>query len=996
MELVDGNGRVMTAAVLHRAGLGSFTWTPQASQTYWLRTSGIGETANAFSVPPCDPAAEVTLQADPSVIAAGAPLVVRLKSRLTPQRLLVQVNCRGETVALAVVRATDFQTSRQRLSDSHPPLASQPLVMKRPHTNSPGSEAASAASQLAAESEASAAAGLLEPQQANRSVQLGADDLSTKTPGRERNSANPSSGVKPPVDGEPAAEEARLADDDSSEKRMSESARASAIETLEEPAWMQAEVTLPLSTNAAGVLRLTVFELGSKSPRPLAERLVYRHPQQQLRISLDDLSERHEPGSEVTFRIRTYDAWLRPVATQLGATLVAESHSLQATGVPSDNGNHAEPRLAFVASSHFDALDRFFLGFEDRRGKPWAEPESWESRIGVVTPLRFLASADLVSSTTSDQHAEVLDAVLATAGWRRFVIGPALGPWAERVNPHDSQPAGPGLRPETRALSSAMKSDRSSTVANSASRGAETDPQATPMPLAGAPAGAPAGATAAAPPNRLSSGSGPDRLASEQAGRPLDATNPTMAQASDGRNRLEPVTDLPLFLTYVSIQKTLSEPSGNGKRFDGLAASRIARRWGPFVVVLSLLLLSLIAVVRGLGWLPNLRWGRPVIASSLVTLLIGVFWSFQAQEPRILPAANFAERNPAGQPESSQSGYFSASDEDGEHATQTRTASEEPTSSEPPDEMNRSSDIAVDVSDSPASDQHVTNERAEMKQPLGQASTASLGENRATPAARGSGLAGANSVAGNQGTAGGGREAANQAASGRSDASLEQPANRDRLAIRNSGSAALPAVSTTATNGTVYYREFAVTDEWESEGPFPARSWISDGGAAHRPASANSLVPTADAPIARPVNAAPASSILSPRPEDNESPTVRAADDRSRNADLDVVPAAAARNLLNSGEQRNPAVTSPTAPPSLPSTVDAPAATVAAGQEFASDTRLQLWFPRLATSISGETTFTIRLPDQPGRYWLRLDGHTLDGRVGSLLQHIDVGSAPSE
>ena len=63
---------------------------------------------------------------------------------------------------------------------------------------------------------------------------------------------------------------------------------------------------------------------------------------------------------------------------------------------------------------------------------------------------------------------------------------------------------------------------------------------------------------------------------------------------------------------------------------------------------------------------------------------------------------------------------------------------------------------------------------------------------------------------------------------------------------------------------------------------------------------------------------------------------------------------------------------------------------------MASDKRWQFWFPRLATSTLGETTFTIRLPDQPGHYWLRLDGHTLDGRISSLLQRIDVGVAPSE
>jgi hypothetical protein len=1002
LELVDGSGRVVTAAVLHHTGLGSFTWTPQAGQTYWLRSSGSGESANAFSVPPCDPTAEVTLQADPSVLVAGAPLVVRLKSRMTPQRLLVQVSCRGETVALAVVRATDFQTSQQRASDSRLPRSSQPQSTPSARANRNSSPAESVASRDLAASEVRTADGLSDSQHADRSVKPLADDDSTLETVEARESANPLPRVKSPLEVEPDAEEARLAADDSAEKSIGEPASTSAVEESEEPAWMQAELILPLHGNAAGVLRLTVFELGSQPPRPLAERLVYRDPRQQLRIALDNLSERHEPGAEVTFRIRTYDEWHRPVATQLGAMIVGESLASQATEGPNDTSIPPQAsRLSIVAPSRHDSLDRFFLGFEDRWGKRWAEPSSWERRIGVATPLSFLTSTDWARFPISEPHAAVLDAVLATVGWRRFVIGPVLGSWAEHVDQNGSLPVGPDRRPAAGGLLPRIGNDRPTTVADLTISGVATEPQATPVPRAAGPAAAPAAGPAAgpaaAPADHVSSGSSRDDRASEEAGQLLDSIDPTIQQFSGGKRSVEPVTDLPLFLTHISIEKTPSVLSGGGKPVDGLAASPTGRRWGPIVAVLSLLLLSLIVVVRNVRWLPNLRWERALIASSLVTLLIGVSWSFRASETGTPPSAHVIGRDHAKQHEPSLSGLVPASDKDGEQMTPSRTASAEPISPETSDEKNRSSDIAVDASDSPASDQAVSSKLAETKQPSGRSGAASWAENRSPSAVAGSGLAGANAVAGNPEPVGGGQGVASQSAAGRANSSLENPATHDELASRTPGSAVHSADHVTATTGTVYYREFAWSDESGSEGRSPDTSGMPAAETSDRPASARTLAATADFAMARPVDAAPASSTWLRRSVEQESLLVSAADDRSGNAGLDVVPVTAANDVLNRGGQQNPVVADSTGPPSRPSPQDpSSASAVAARPEMASDKRWQFWFPRLAASTLGETTFTIRLPDQPGHYWLRLDGHTLDGRISSLLQRIDVGVAPSE
>ncbi|NLS92879.1 MAG: hypothetical protein GXX96_12060 [Planctomycetaceae bacterium] len=84
-------------------------------------------------------------------------------------------------------------------------------------------------------------------------------------------------------------------------------------------------VAIPLAEDAFGVIRLTVFDYSMSPPRPLAERLVYRRPPKDLRISLAADQDSCAPGATCQAAIRVVDEKGRPAFSRLGISVVDEA-----------------------------------------------------------------------------------------------------------------------------------------------------------------------------------------------------------------------------------------------------------------------------------------------------------------------------------------------------------------------------------------------------------------------------------------------------------------------------------------------------------------------------------------------------------------------------------------------------------------------------------------------------------------------------------------------
>jgi hypothetical protein len=114
-ELAEPEGKVTILAggkVLYqsepRQGLGAFTFTPDAKESYAVRITGAPDTtiANPFQKLGIKPEG-VVLHAAQSVSPAGTPLTLMLSNRGTPRQLLLQATCRGQIVEQQYV---DLQT----------------------------------------------------------------------------------------------------------------------------------------------------------------------------------------------------------------------------------------------------------------------------------------------------------------------------------------------------------------------------------------------------------------------------------------------------------------------------------------------------------------------------------------------------------------------------------------------------------------------------------------------------------------------------------------------------------------------------------------------------------------------------------------------------------------------------------------------------------------------------------------------------------------------
>jgi hypothetical protein len=150
--------------------------------------------------------------------------------------------------------------------------------------------------------------------------------------------------------------------------------------------------SLTPAAGARGTLRVTAYELGAGSVTPLAERLIFREPNDKLVLSASTKKFAYLPGESVGMTVNSADEKGKAAPAWLAALVVDERV------LPDD-------------SSADQSMPAFFYLLNDV-GRP-----------------RDLDNADVLLAP-GDQARRALDLFLGTHGWRRFV--PAAAP-AEKV-----------------------------------------------------------------------------------------------------------------------------------------------------------------------------------------------------------------------------------------------------------------------------------------------------------------------------------------------------------------------------------------------------------------------------------------------------------------------------------------------------------------------------------------------------------------------------------
>jgi len=130
------------------------------------------------------------------------------------------------------------------------------------------------------------------------------------------------------------------------------------------------------------VIRLTIHDYRTNPPQPVAERLAYRQPKGRLRFNIDG-TRSYSPGDPVSIEVEVTDELGQPLPAVLGAMVVDDS----VRGLTDDN---------------VPGMSTYFLLTSEI-----ADPEDLEN-------------ADLYLSDEEGAPA-VLDLLLGTRGWRRFV-----------------------------------------------------------------------------------------------------------------------------------------------------------------------------------------------------------------------------------------------------------------------------------------------------------------------------------------------------------------------------------------------------------------------------------------------------------------------------------------------------------------------------------------------------------------------------------------------
>jgi len=183
-------------------------------------------------------------------------------------------------------------------------------------------------------------------------------------------------------------------------------------------------IFLPVTPDAAGVVRLTVFDFSGTVPKPIAERLVYRKPAKQLTVQFDAKDTKFTPGDVVELPLRVTDENGKPVAAAVGASVVNS-----ATLSLADDKTPQMPSFFYLATEiekpqDLEDLD-FYLtddtGERHRASDRPRERNGASHRPGESTsfPQEPAASA-LPLTEDRPSPREALDLLLGTQGWRRF------------------------------------------------------------------------------------------------------------------------------------------------------------------------------------------------------------------------------------------------------------------------------------------------------------------------------------------------------------------------------------------------------------------------------------------------------------------------------------------------------------------------------------------------------------------------------------------------
>ena len=153
------------------------------------------------------------------------------------------------------------------------------------------------------------------------------------------------------------------------------------------PEHFHANLELPVSDAADGVIRLTVYDYAQNPPLPVAERLVYRRPHKKLNVRVGGHSESYTPGSNVKLTFTVTDESEQPAPAVLGVSVVADTLL-----------NLADDKSATMNTYYFLATEI-------------EKPED-------VEDANFFLTAD-------PKAPSALDLLLGVQGWRRFVGMPS-------------------------------------------------------------------------------------------------------------------------------------------------------------------------------------------------------------------------------------------------------------------------------------------------------------------------------------------------------------------------------------------------------------------------------------------------------------------------------------------------------------------------------------------------------------------------------------------
>lgn len=181
------------------------------------------------------------------------------------------------------------------------------------------------------------------------------------------------------------------------------------------------KTSLQLPAEVAGVVRLTVYDHSQEPPRPVAERLVYRKPTQQLHVSVAEGASKYSPGDKVKLVFSARDEEDGPIPAVMGVTVVDDA--VLSLADEKRASMTTQFRLASSLEHPEDLEDiEFFVG-EDRESQEALDlllgTQGWRRFVAAnqiaQAGLGAAASADEAQATKQPQHAEPVAATSEVA-----------------------------------------------------------------------------------------------------------------------------------------------------------------------------------------------------------------------------------------------------------------------------------------------------------------------------------------------------------------------------------------------------------------------------------------------------------------------------------------------------------------------------------------------------------------------------------------------------